>query len=196
MGESVFFLDGHLREGATIALGGDEDRVVAKATLAPLTLGDRALSRPVCHALAAVGESNERDRAKARRSLARAEQFAQCTSTIARVVRRLATPSRRANARFAAERVDLQSRVVGHCSETRREAHRDGLQTSVADQGGLVLVDLGQSRRPRKQIRDASQEVGDFRDLVRIGRGADDAHITPSQRATRRGAGGVATTSR
>ena len=113
-GDGVLLGSGHLGERAAVALGRDEQRVVAEPAVAARLVGDRRPRHALGHDLRARRERGQRDGAEARRPR-RAPIIAARAAACARCRRRcaLAGVTGGVHAGRAVERVDLETGVVG-----------------------------------------------------------------------------------
>jgi len=145
----LLLVGGHLRKRTPVALGGDEDRVVAKPGCTSRLVGRWSLRRhlrlrPRCR----------RGRRREQPSEKRAPRAASGTppssssslSTLVGIGRVLPGVAGRIDARAAPERIDLQAGVVPRWPANRRLDECARLQPSVVEEGLAVLDHLGHIR--------------------------------------------------
>ena len=192
MRQPVLVCLAHLRERSTVAVGRNEQGVVAEAALALLVLCDPTLADTLHGEFAAVRPNDHRDGPEPRRALPERNvgEHAEHFAAVVGVAAALAGEAGGVDTRFATERVDLQSGVVADRRDPRRRAHRSRLQTGVADQGRRVLDDIGHVGRARQQFDNAVEQGRDLGDLVRVRRRAHESvHVIgplPAELAERR----------
>ena len=172
----------------------EEQRVVAEAAVAarrargsrPRTRRCARARRPRAGSTKAATQRKRAPRAAAGHVAQRRQQL----GVVARVVARLAGVARRVHAGRAAERVDLQARVVGERGQPRRGRRLARLRQGVALEGGAVLAQLGVGRDARRSSTSSrpsrSASSGTIsRSLPRLRRGDDDLHRRPQRSAAR-----------
>ena len=155
MREGVLVRRRQLGERPAVAFVGYEHRVVAESFPALRLAGDRSVDIAERGDLATVGEPGERDGGEAGGAVTGidvAQQLEQLRH-VAGVGGVVAGEARRTHAGCAAERVDLEPRVVGDRREPGGVAEGDGLQARVVLERGAGLLDVGHAVGPRARAR-------------------------------------------
>ncbi len=178
-------------------LGELEERVVAEVVRAARRVEDPAARRACDFERDRAVGACERERADETRAaplFRHVRELLQQQAVVRRVVAVHAGETRRVHARSAAERVDLQARIVGQRPHPARARGGDRLLRGVLGERAPILDDVGQTTEFRGhdelhvEIAAVVEHIAQLDELLLVAAGEQELHrtrVTPARPRTR-----------